>query len=87
MAPLRREREPRRFAIELWAKIAEVASQDDPRNRREQMTVSLRHSIGTQQEDSAGPVEPAAPPRFTNQGGQLLLHFIEVVGRMIVDDD
>ena len=69
------------------SELAEVAVAARRARRREQLAVGLGHAVGAQQEHAARPVVPAGPPRLLHEAGQQLLGLVEVLRRMLVQDD
>ena len=45
------------------------------------------HAIGAQQEYASRLPQPARPGRFLHETGEQVLHLVEIVRRMLVQDD
>ena len=74
-------------AIQLRHQIAEIAGQHDPSHRGEKAAVRLGHPVGAQQEHASRLPEPPDPGRLLHEAGQRALHLVEIVRRMLVQDD
>ena len=79
--------QPGRRALQLRHQIAEVAGQDDAGHRGQEAAIRLGHPVGAQQEHASRLSEPAGPGRLLHEPGQQVLHLVEIVRRMLVQDD
>jgi hypothetical protein len=79
--------DPRRGPLQLRDEVAEIVHQYRPRDRREEQAVGLGHAVAAEQEDAARLPIPSAPRRLLHQPRQQRLHLVEIIRRMLVQDD
>ena len=73
--------------LQLRHQIAEIAGQNDLGDGGQKASVLLGHPVTPQQERASWLPEPADPWRLLHEAGQQTLHLVEIVRRMLVQDD
>ena len=66
--------------------VTEVARQDHPGDGGEQAAIDVGHAVGAEQRHASGFPEPSRPRQLLQHLRQQLLHLVEVIGGMLVED-
>ena len=71
----------------LRGQIAATAAQNHPRRGREQSTIGVAHAVRAQEIHTARAVVPGRPSWLLHKGREGTLGFVQVLGRMLVEDN
>ena len=73
--------------MKLRCQIAQVAAEHDARGGRQQAAILFGHPVGAQQKDAARLDPSSRPTELVDEIDKKLLHLIEVLRGMLVQDD